>query len=204
MDNTVYLFPLPHSVLFKKVTLPFHIFEIRYRQMVHDAIERGIPIAVTPHNVKNEYKNEICVAGTPHIITTYPDGRLDIFITGAVKCHLTNFIMEAPYLVYDYRPLEEKMDFDETTELDLDSMKSLLERWAHHYLADEDQRASFAATLEDPEVLVNYCTVFLVEDLKTKRAVMEAMSAKEKIRLVLSMIGPKEISLGPFMPILKF
>lgn len=204
MENKVFLFPLQNSILFKKVTLPYHIFEPRYRQMIKDSIDYQIPIAVVPSNDFDEYTGEICVAGIPHILSTYPDGRLDIYITGAVKCRLTDFISEDPYKVYWYRPIDEHIDSEERFDMELTSLKVMLERWANHFLPDATQRESFASTLEDPELLVNYCAVFLVDDPQMKRLVMVAGSLEEKVRVLLHVIGPKEISLGPFMPSLKF
>jgi Lon protease-like protein len=202
--NKVFLFPLPSSILLKKVTLPYHIFEERYRQMVNDSIALQIPIAVIHSNQFDSYEGEICIAGMPHILSSYPDGRVDIYITGAIKCKLTDFDSDDPYKVYYYQTLEENLLVDESYSLELESLRTLLERWALHFLPDPSQREAFSHTLEDPEVLVNYCTVFLVEEEEVKRAVMEAESLKEKIRIILQVVGPKEVSLGPFMPTLKF
>lgn len=204
MENKVFLFPLTNSVLFKKVTLPYHIFEPRYRQMVKDSLAMQIPIAIVPYHPSNLYRGEICVAGLPHILSTYPDGRMDIYITGTVKCRLTDFESEDPYKVYYYKTMDEDTSIDESFDIELESLKTLLERWAIHFLPDPIQRETFANTLDDAELLVNYCTVFLVDEWNVKKAVMEAETLKEKIRLILQVIGPKEISLGPFMPTLKF
>ncbi len=204
MDNKVFLFPLPNSTLYKKVTLPFHIFEDRYRKMVHDSIAHEIPIAIVSHKNSLNYKGEICVAGLPHILTTYEDGRMDIYITGSVKCRLTDFDQENPYKVYGYTSLEEDLGSADTFSLELESLRLLLERWAMNFLPDPRQRESFSMTLEDPEVLVNYCAIFLLDSLSMKRAVMEAETMEKKLQILLHVIGPKEISLGPFLPTLKF
>jgi Lon protease-like protein len=205
MENKVFLFPLQNSILFKKVTLPYHIFEPRYRQMVKDSIDMGIPIAVTSYHPSGNYRGEVCVCGMPHILSTYPDGRMDIYITGSDKVRLTDFEEENPYKIYRYRVLDEDIDSDDDQfDLEIWSLKTLLERWANHFLPDPSQRESFANTLEDPELLINYCTVFLVDEVRVKREVMIADSLEEKIRILLSVIGPKEVGLGPFMPTLKF
>lgn len=204
MDNKVFLFPLTNSVLFKKVTLPYHIFEPRYRQMIRDALAMQIPIAIVPYHASNLYRGEICVAGLPHILSTYPDGRMDIYITGTVKCRLTDFESDDPYKVYYYKELEEDMSIDDSFSIELESFKTLLERWALHFLPDPVQRETFSNTLDDAELLVNYCTVFLVDDFSVKKEVMEAESLREKIRILMHVIGPKEVSLGPFMPTLRF
>ncbi len=204
MDNKVFLFPLANSILFKKVTLPYHIFEPRYRQMIHDSLANQIPIAIVPHHETGLYRGEVCVAGLPHILSTYPDGRMDIYITGSWKCRLTDFEADDPYKIYHFKEIHEEIAVDDSYYLELDSLKALLERWSVHFLPDPEQRETFSNTLEDVELLVNYCAVFLVDEMEVKKAVMEAKSLKEKIRLILQVIGPKEISLGPFMPTLKF
>jgi Lon protease-like protein len=204
MENKVFLFPLTNSVLFKKVTLPYHIFEPRFRQMVKDSLALQIPIAIVPFHPSDLYSGEICVAGLPHILSTYPDGRMDIYITGSIKCRLTNFELENPYKIYNYKTLQEDTSIDESFEIELESLKTLLERWAVHFLPDPAQRETFSNTLDDDELLINYCTVFLIDEWNVKKAVMEADSIRQKIKLILQDIGPKEISLGPFMPTLKF
>lgn len=204
MEKRVFLFPLLNSVLFKKVTLPYHIFEPRYRQMIKDSIEMDIPIAVTGLRDDNDYRGEVCVAGTPHILSTYPDGRMDIYITGSDKIILTTAESNNPYKVYRYQDVEEDTYLDDSFDLEVWSLKNILERWAKHFLPDEGQRDSFSRTLDDPELLINYCTVFLVDESRIKKEVMLARSLEDKIRILLSVIGPKEVSLGPFMPSLKF
>lgn len=204
MDNKVFLFPLKNSLLFKKVTLPYHIFESRYRRMVKDAIEQQVPIAVVPFNPDNNYEGMICVAGIPHILSTYADGRMDIYITGGVKCKLTDYDQENPYKIYHYKILDENLYVDESLELELESLRSFLERWATNFLPDESQRQNFSNTLDDPEVLINYCAVFLLDHVDMKKSVMEAETLKRKIEILLKAVGPKEVSLGPFMPTLRF
>ncbi len=204
MDSKIFLFPLTNSVLFKKVTLPFHIFETRYQQMIKDSLSMQVPIAIVPYHSSNIYRGEICVAGLPHILSSFPDGRMDIYITGTIKCRLTEFMSKDPYMVYCYKILEEDLSLDDSFDMELESFKSLLERWALHFLSETGQREAFSNTLNDPELLVNYCTVFLIDELNVKKMVMEADTLREKIRILMHVIGPKEISLGPFMPTLKF
>lgn len=204
MDDRVFLFPLTNSILFKKVTLPYHIFEPQHRQMVRDAVAMQTPIGIIPYHVSDYYSGEICVAGIPHILSTYPDGRMDIYITGTIKCKLTNFESEAPYKIYYYRQLQEDTHLEETFTMEVEGLRTLLERWALNFLPDPSQRESFSHTLSDPELLVNYCAVFLVDEFAVKREIMKAESLAEKIMMLLHVIGPKEVSLGPFMPTLKF
>ncbi len=45
-EGTVRLFPLPNFVMFPGVLQPFHIFELRYREMLRDALDDDRLIAL--------------------------------------------------------------------------------------------------------------------------------------------------------------
>ena len=171
--------------------------------MIKDACEMQMPVGIVSYHPSNVYTGEVCVAGIPHILSTYPDGRMDIYITGTVKCKITNFEAEQPYKVYGYKTLEEEPLHDDAYEMELASLRRFLERWAIHFLPEPVQRENFIATLDEPELLVNYCAVFLVDDPVIKKDIMVADSIQDKIKILLHVMGPKEVSLGPFMPALK-
>lgn len=204
MDNRVYLFPLTGSVLFKKVTLPYQIIEPHYRQMIRDSLNRQIPIGIVTFDSNNDYSGKICVAGMPHILTSYPDGHFDIYVTGTEKILILESISTRPYNIYSCKLLHEDLSTDDSFEMEIESLKILLKRWASSILHEPLQRETFFHALEDTELLVNYCAVFLVDDMSIKREVMEAGSLKRKVRILTYSLGPKEISLGPFMPTLRF
>lgn len=204
MDE-LYLFPISNAVLFKKVSLPFHVFEDRYRHMIYDAIDNQIPVGVIGFDPYDHYTDKICVAGIPHILSSYPDGKLDIYITGHTKYRIGHLKEELDYKIFEAQELYEDMQIrDHRLEFEIDILKNLLNRWAIHFLPDPLQRESFSQSLDDVELLVNFCSVFLVDEIKLKREVMEASSLYQKVKTLIYAIGPKEISLGPFMPTLRF
>ncbi len=204
MESKVFLFPLNNSLLLRKVTLPYHIFEPRYKQMVLDAIKTHTPVAVIPIDSTNNYQGGVCVAGVPQILNSYPDGRMDIYITGSVKCHLTSFDEENPYKVYYYKQLNEIRDLSDEYVMELESLKAYLMNWSLKFLPDPSQREAFSKTLNDDETLINYSILFLLEDLKAKVGAMEVGQLSKKVELLTRALGPKEISLGPYLPKLKF
>jgi Lon protease-like protein len=204
MDNKVFLFPLRDTLLFQKVTLPFHIFESRYRLMIKESIDRNIPIAVLPLNENNRYENAVCIAGYPHILTTYDDGRMDIYITGTQKCRLTHILQEDPFHVFEFINLKEKFQVGEIHIPDLECLNNMLLSWSNNFLASAEQRQSFINNLEDVELMINYCGVFLVNEIKFKEALIRAETLSKKIEILFKAIGPKELALGPFLPTLKF
>lgn len=82
------IFPLPSAVLFPNGTLPLHVFEPRYKKLVADCLERGLPLAIwqiDPRGAQTEWGPAIHRVATAGRIGTHvklPDGRLDIVVVG--------------------------------------------------------------------------------------------------------------------------
>jgi len=89
MSDLLPLFPLPNVVLFPGVSLPLHIFETRYREMVADALEgdRVIGMVLLRPGWEGNYDAgpPIYPLGCSGLIThveQLPDGRYDIVLRG--------------------------------------------------------------------------------------------------------------------------
>ncbi len=110
------LFPL-NTVLFPGMLLPLHIFEPRYRRMIHDCQEEQKPfgLVLAGGSVSD-------VAGTnwgrpteaaPHTVGTtahlqhierLPDGRFNIAVVGRDRFRIVGFRFDQPYLVGQIEP----------------------------------------------------------------------------------------------------
>jgi len=90
------LFPL-QVVVFPKTTLPLHIFEERYKEMVREAIrsnsEFGIVLAKDDGIV-----NAGCTVVVDKILNEYPDGRMDILTRGQRRFEIVLLNEEKAYL----------------------------------------------------------------------------------------------------------
>jgi len=89
MSDLLPLFPLPNVVLFPGVSLPLHIFEPRYREMVADALsgDRLIGIVLLRPGFEASYdaRPPIYPLGCSGVIThveELPDGRYNIVLRG--------------------------------------------------------------------------------------------------------------------------
>ncbi len=114
MATRIPLFPLG-IVLFPGVTVPLHLFEPRYRQMLADVrdgdrrfgIVCGIPGVVEAELPEGRAG---CVAEITHI-SMYPDGRADIVVTGRERFSFTQLLDDAaPYHVAAVEPLPDATD----------------------------------------------------------------------------------------------
>jgi Lon protease-like protein len=90
------LFPLG-VVIFPRTSLPLHIFEERYKEMVGNAIrdksEFGIVLAKDDGIV-----NAGCTVAVEKVLHMYPDGRMDIQTRGKNRFEIVSLNDEKTYL----------------------------------------------------------------------------------------------------------
>ena len=106
------VFPLPGVVLFPNAEMHLHIFELRYRTMVRDALsaERVIAIATLAPGWEQDYHgsppfHELgCVARIEEV-EWLPNDRYDLRVRGVLRVHLGRMRREFPYRACDVEPL---------------------------------------------------------------------------------------------------
>ena len=90
------LFPL-NVVLLPGATLPLHIFEPRYRQMVRrcidDKCEFGVLLALPKGIVRVG-----CTAEVTEVLQRYPDGRVDILTVGRSPFRIIDLVNTEAYV----------------------------------------------------------------------------------------------------------
>ncbi len=91
------VFPLPNTILFPGVSIPLHIFEPRYKQMVQDIMDKkGVFCLATiseSWNGKHEGDFDFHETGTVCHLEQYTpmeDGRFNIVVVGLARARLTN------------------------------------------------------------------------------------------------------------------
>lgn len=113
-SGTCPLFPLPDFVFFPQTTQPFHIFEDRYIEMVHDAMaeERLVTITLLGEESgeggnENPPINKIATLGYINELQQAEDDHLNILITGLVKVQVEELDSEKSYRRGAVTPLTE-------------------------------------------------------------------------------------------------
>lgn len=202
MDQKVFFFPIHNALSLMNIGLPFHVFEPRYRQMIHDSILNEIPVAVTPPTV--DYRGRIFAAGIPEIIQRYDDGRMDIVLRGDLKGKVDDFIAETPYKVFSFHELKEDNRLTEQGRFKSECLLEALRTWAGKQLIDAAQLELFAKVIENPGAMVSYATLFLIDNPRTRQSILEQQCLEKKMEIILQEWGPKELDLGPFLAPVKF
>lgn len=93
------LFPLPEVVLFPNRPLPLHIFEFRYRIMIHTILEGDCRFGVLMSNPENGQVASIGCCAELINSQRLPDDRLKIQTIGQQRFRVLRYVREKPYLV---------------------------------------------------------------------------------------------------------
>src|SRR3990172_6990789 len=113
IPKIISLFPLPTTVLFPKAHLPLHIFEPRYREMVHDALDshRLIGMALLKEGWEEEYDRnppicEIGCVGRMLYVQPLEDGCFNIVLYGLSKIVIRDQFFDKSYRQAWVEPVE--------------------------------------------------------------------------------------------------
>jgi len=98
------VFPLPNVVLFPHAVVPLHVFELRYRTMVRDALsgERMIALALLKPGWERDYHGSpefhalACLARFEEV-EWLPDDCYDLKLLGLARVRLGSPVREYPY-----------------------------------------------------------------------------------------------------------
>jgi len=107
------LFPLPGVVLLPETTLPLHVFEPRYREMLKDALagERilGIQLLVPDGGAGDDGRPKVFPVGCAGEVVDHeplPDGRANILLRGLFRYRIESELPAGkPYRIAEVTPL---------------------------------------------------------------------------------------------------
>jgi Lon protease-like protein len=109
------LFPLD-LVLFPGTSLPLHIFEPRYREMISECLDRKKLFGVV--RAKEEGVAEIgCTAEIITVAKKYPDGRMDIVTEGRERFEVMQVNQERSFLQAEVLYLRDEPDHASSDEI---------------------------------------------------------------------------------------
>ncbi len=109
------VFPLPDLVLFPHAVVPLHVFELRYRTLVRDALSAGRVIAMAllkpgwerDYHGSPEFHLLGCLA---HIeeVEWLPNDCYDLVVRGGPRVRLGRIVREYPYRAAQWEPLPQE------------------------------------------------------------------------------------------------
>ena len=203
LPATIPLFPLPNVVLFPNVFLPLHIFEPRYRQMVHQALaaDRMIGMVLLKPGYEADYEQtppvyDIGCAGTITHVERLPDGRFNIVLKGIEKFRVEQ----------EHRPtdtvLYREAQVCAISEALTDDGRALLQRQRAELetrlapLFSAARAASRLPEIMSDEDLVNALAQYLALEPVEKQALLELPGPVVRAKALLELLEMKSFGEG--------
>lgn len=182
------VFPLPNLVLFPRTVLPLHVFELRYRAMVRDALqgERVIGMALLKPGWEHDYHGSPefhavgCLARV-QAVEWLPNDCYDIKVAGVARIRFDRIEREYPYRAarVSLLPQEPLPEDDPLVELEREALAEAFRRFAR------DLGSPVTVRDEIPlEPLVNHVCMSLAVDPADKQALLEIDSVLDRSRQV--------------------
>jgi hypothetical protein len=198
------VFPLPGVVLFPHAELGLHVFELRYRTMVRDALsgERLIAIATLEPGWERDYEGSPvfhrlgCLARFEAVVWL-PNDRYDLRVRGTGRVRFGKLAREFPYRACVVEP-DPEAPYTETDPLAEVARRGLLEERAR--LAPLGTEAWLAPpTLEGTESLATVTGV-LATTIRLPAEVKLALLAEDDVPERARQLRERMRRLGPGAP----
>jgi len=196
------LFPLPQTVLFPGVLMPFHIFEPRYRALVRDVLEthRSLGIVlITRPDVVDAFGHptiaSIASVGTIVDHAELPGGRYNILVRGRARVRLDELPFVPPYRRAAATVLS--ISSNEPSQQDLVALMTSATRFASFV---KERERSFDFRLPEgasPTVVADLCASQLVLDEKERQTILETLDPAQRVRRVAEALAMQTLTLGP-------
>jgi Lon protease-like protein len=167
------LFPL-QVVLFPRTSLPLHIFEERYKQMIADVLRGHTEFGVVLAGEKG-IVNTGCTATVEKVLKKYPDGRMDLITMGRRRFEIILLNDEKPYL----RGAVEYFDDEATDPLPPEVGKRVVESY-NDLRSIEESEPVHEPEMSDPQLSFQLAQV--VPDLDFRQILLATRSEADRMR----------------------
>ena len=166
------LFPL-QVVLFPRTTLPLHIFEDRYKEMIAEVLRGKSEFGVVLSGEKG-IVNTGCTASVERVVKKYADGRLDLLTLGRRRFEIMMLNDEKSYL----RGVVDFFDDDESEPIPPDVRKRVME--AYNEIRDLEPAEAPDPQMADPQL--SFQLAQLVPDLDFRQLMLATRSEADRMR----------------------
>ncbi len=191
MRSQLPIFPL-NTVVFPGVTVPLHVFEDRYRALVHHlltiadkpqrlfgivAIREGYEVGT--HGVQSVHRVGCVVQMTS--VDPYPDGRFDIEVVGRRRLRLDGLDTSGAYLVGDVESVEEPEDHSPAALAEARRAQETFTRYRRQLSDLRGDEVLDGGLPQDPEYLSYSLAATCLLTLSERQALLEAPTAVERL-----------------------
>jgi len=184
------LFPLEDVVLFPHSLIPLHIFEARYRKMVHDILDGNRLVAISlqlekesPYDGEAPRVARVASVGELVLVQELPDGRFNLVVRGRARIGIDEELAsEEPYRLVAAHEIPDDAG-PETTEIDEAdaALRALVTGLAESIPDGGDLLKHVAAAQDSPAALANVIAASLIPDARTRQGLLETTNVFERL-----------------------
>ena len=194
MREQLPIFPL-NTVMFPGVSVPLHVFEDRYRALVHHlltiaakpdrvfgivAIREGYEVGT--HGVHSVHRVGCVVQMTS--VEPYPDGRFDIEVVGRRRLRMDGLDTSGPFLVGDVETVEEPPDTSAAAAQEADRARETFEEYRRRLSEMRGDDVLDGDLPRDPEYLSYSLAATCLLTLRERQDLLESPTAVERLAML--------------------
>jgi uncharacterized protein len=202
------VFPLPNVVLFPDAILPLHIFEPRYRELVHEVLggRKLMGIVRLKPGFEEDYEGrppvfDVCGVGQVVDSVERADGRYDVTLRGIARARI---IEELPPLrSFRQMHLEELLDGFSDAGVTSAWQRKLISLWstlAPHLPESVRDLRSLTRGAEGPGAYADRLAAALVGDPDGSQRLLAETDPAERLRLLTEKLQQVHDSVAPPSP----
>lgn len=188
------IFPL-NAVVFPGVTVPLHVFEDRYRALVHHlltiaakpdrlfgivAIREGYEVGT--HGVASVHRVGCVVQMTS--VEPYPDGRFDIEVVGRRRLRMDGLDTSGPFLVGDVETVDEPPDTSAAAAQEATLARETFEQYRRQLSDLRGDDVLDGDLPRDPEYLSYSLAATCLLTLRERQELLESPTATERLAML--------------------
>lgn len=175
-DSLLPLFPL-QLVLLPGATLPLHIFEERYKEMIGECLTNQTEFGVVQAG-DGGVLNTGCTATVEEVLKRYPDGRMDIVTLGRRRFEIILLNDERSYL----RGAVEFFDDEDPADPVDPGLRSRL--IAAYNLLRSSGFVEDLPELDESNKRLSFQIAAVFDDLRIRQALLALKSESDRLRLL--------------------
>ncbi len=195
------LFPLPGLILSPGGKITLNIFEPRYLQMVKDAMDKGLPLAIG-HAAKNEFDHSVAIpdSGYPFVCSDVGYGNIEVLgesaqgliiaVNSLGKGHIDHVDEQSePYIKLNLSPINLNSELSEESAFLFRRIKALTCERLKEYLKTQAEVEIVMNQLQrSPDKLVAFYIDHILVDWDQKYELFQIDDINQRIQRLGQMI----------------
>ena len=186
--------PIQNLVFFPKTAVPLNIENPTVIKMIKDCVEFDSPIGLSLMEgfglFVSDIPREICGIGIPIILEETPT-QLKVIINGTGKVKLGTIVQNFPYPVYEAFLIQEEEEEEDLTLEDpkVEKLRSIFASWLENSILNETERIQLLSGLTTIDHIVDYISMFIIQDVELRQLILEVHSLSERIHMLTLLIN---------------